>query len=386
MGMRDKYRKPTTFRCNAGSRCSMSAVVWSLVGFLLFLHLYSLFSHNGGKDGEIQFHSSHHPLIRELEQVEEDNIQIPPPRGKRSPRAAKRRPKRTTTLIDEFLDENSQLRHVFFPGMKSAIDPMNDAGNNSFYYYPGRIWLDTEGNPIQAHGGGILYDEMSKTYYWYGEYKDGPTYHAHKKGAARPFKYGSAHLVGFFNHVTGAGGSNVNPLLSILIPKLALLMITLGDQGPSGGFSNPVPVVGQGKVYIDEKGSLSAEETNETHALHKSNVLERPKVIYNDRTGKYVMWMHIDDANYTKAAVEDYLDVHNVVRRILVGQHREAPALFKHQGTYYMITSGCTGWAPNEALAHAAESVMGPWELWEIHALEATRCFGLQHFLRKAHL
>lgn len=185
MTMRNKYRKPTTFHCNAGSRCSPSVVVWSLVGFLLSLHLYSLVSHNGGKVGDVQFHTSHHTLFRELEEVEEENIQIPPPKGKRSPRAAKRRPKRPTTLIDEFLDENSQLRHVFFPDMKTAIDPMNDSGNDSFNYYPGRIWLDTEGNPIQAHGGGILYDESSRTYYWYGEYKDGPTYHAHKKGAAR---------------------------------------------------------------------------------------------------------------------------------------------------------------------------------------------------------
>ena len=141
-------------------------------------------------------------------------------------------------------------------------------------------------------------------------------------------------------------------------------------------------------------------------------------MIYNDRTGKYVMWMHIDDANYTKASVgvavsdsptgpftylyskrphdcesrdmtifkdddgkayliyssednselhigpltDDYLDVTDVMRRLLIAQHREAPALFKHEGTYYMVTSGCTSWAPNTALAHAATSVMGPWE------------------------
>uniref|UniRef100_M1BXH8 Beta-glucanase n=1 Tax=Solanum tuberosum TaxID=4113 RepID=M1BXH8_SOLTU len=163
---------------------------------------------------------------------------------------------------------------------------------------------------------------------------------------------------------------------------------------------------------------LAAEERNETHDLYKLNVLERPKVIYNEKTGKYVMWMHIDDTNYTKASTgvaisdlptgpfnylyskrphgyesrdmtlfkdddgvaylvyssednselhigplnEEYMDVTQSMRRILVGQHREAPALFKHEGTYYMITSGCTGWAPNEALAHAAESIMGPWE------------------------
>ncbi|TXG74092.1 hypothetical protein EZV62_002671 [Acer yangbiense] len=48
---------------------------------------------------------------------------------------------------------------------------------------------------------------------------------------------------------------------------------------------------------------LAAEETNETHDLYKLNVLERPKVVYNEKTGKYVMWMHIDDCNYTKASV-----------------------------------------------------------------------------------
>ena len=185
MRMRNKYRKPTTLPCNAGSRCSTSAVVWSLVGCLLMLHFYSLVRQKDGTSGDIQFRTIQDPQLRELQKVDEENIQIPPPRGKRSPRAAKRRPKRQTTVVDEFLDENSQLRGTFFPDQKTAIDPMKDSGNDSFYYSPGRIWLDTDGNPIQAHGGGIVYDVKSRTYYWYGEYKDGPTYHAHKKAAAR---------------------------------------------------------------------------------------------------------------------------------------------------------------------------------------------------------
>lgn len=185
MRMRNKYRKPTTLRCNAGSRCTLSVVVWSLVGCLIMLHLYSIVYHKAVVSSEIEMRAIHHPLLRELEEVEEEeNIRIPPPR-KRSPRAEKRKPRRPTTIIDEFLDESSQLRRVFFPNEKTAMNPMKGDGNMSFYYYPGRIWLDTEGNPIQAHGGGILYDESSGTYYWYGEYKDGPTYHAHKKAAAR---------------------------------------------------------------------------------------------------------------------------------------------------------------------------------------------------------
>ena len=40
-------------------------------------------------------------------------------------------------------------------------------------FRPKEIWNDTDGNPVNAHGGGILYHKG--TYYWYGEYKVGKT-------------------------------------------------------------------------------------------------------------------------------------------------------------------------------------------------------------------
>lgn len=183
MRMKNKYKKPTTFNCYAGSRYRLFLVVCCFVGCLVMFHFLFLNQSRQGQHGVMQIHSEH-PYYRELVEVEDDNIKIPPPR-KRSPRAMKRKPKRPTTLIEEFLDESSQLRYIFFPGQRTVIDPIKDTDNESLYYHPGRIWLDTEGNPIQAHGGGILYDDRSRTYYWYGEYKDGPTYHAHKKAAAR---------------------------------------------------------------------------------------------------------------------------------------------------------------------------------------------------------
>ena len=32
---------------------------------------------------------------------------------------------------------------------------------------PGEIWPDSDGNHIQAHGGGII--KIKKSYFWYGE-------------------------------------------------------------------------------------------------------------------------------------------------------------------------------------------------------------------------
>ena len=35
------------------------------------------------------------------------------------------------------------------------------------WFEPGKDWLDSEGNLIEAHGEGIL--KVGQTYYWYGE-------------------------------------------------------------------------------------------------------------------------------------------------------------------------------------------------------------------------
>lgn len=37
--------------------------------------------------------------------------------------------------------------------------------------------------------------------------------------------------------------------------------------------------------------------------LGPNRVVERPKVIYNSSTGKYVLWMHIDSSSYGEAKV-----------------------------------------------------------------------------------
>lgn len=391
MRMKNLYKKPiTNLRCSSWSRyCSISLVIlWTLLilGWILLLHLYS--------NNNTSLNIIHPPPLpshfHQLQQVEKENFQIPPPNKKRSPQS-----KSITPLVDEFLDQDSSLRHVFFP--HKTIDPMKTIGkgkNDSYNcYYPGKIWLDTDGNPIQAHGGCILYDENSSTYYWYGEYKDGPTYLHNNKGPARV-------------DIIGVGCYSSKDLWT----------------------------------WKKEGIALAAEKTDKTHDLHKSNVLERPKVIYNEKTRKYVMWMHIDNANYAKASVgiafsdtptgpfkylgsqrphgyqsrdmtlfkdednvayliysseennvmhigpltEDYLNVTSVMKRIFVGQRREAPAMFKHKGTYYMVTSGCTGWAPNEALVHSAETILGTWETIGNPCVAGNKMFRVSTFLAQS--
>lgn len=57
----------------------------------------------------------------------------------------------------------------------------------------------------------------------------------------------------------------------------------------------------------------------------------------------------------------DYTNVAALVADPWHGGHREAPALFKRNGVYFMLTSGATGWNPNQQQYATATSLAGPW-------------------------
>jgi len=46
---------------------------------------------------------------------------------------------------------------------------------------------------------------------------------------------------------------------------------------------------------------------------------------------------------------DDYLSIDEHVKTLWPGQYREAPAMIKREGIYFLVTSGCTGWTPNQA-------------------------------------
>lgn len=224
-------------------------------------------------------------------------------------------------------------------------------------FNPGALWYDEKGEVINAHGGGIIYDKG--TYYWFGEIR--------------------------------------------------------GRRGTQG-----VNLYSSKDLYNWKFEALAlAPESDTTSDITMGYVMERPKVIYNAKTKKYVMWFHLElkGKGYSAAragvAVSDkitgpfkfvnsfrpngnmsrdmalfvdedgsayhiYSSRENYDLRIsklqddylspttkdsmLFSDHREAPALFKYKNKYFLITSGCTGWAPNAATLHVSNSLFGPWE------------------------
>jgi beta-xylosidase len=235
----------------------------------------------------------------------------------------------------------------------------------------GEKWKDTDGNFINAHGAGILY--YNDTYYLFGEIKKGKTW---------------------------------------LVPNQPWEDYRVPAGGVSCYSSKDL------RHWKYEGIALSSVKGEPSNELDTSKVIERPKVIYNSSTKKFVMWMHIDanDYSYSQAGVatsdypagpykyvgsvkpnghmsrdmtlfkdddgkaylihsseqnktmhvcllsDDYLSPTKTDSRILVDRTREAPAMFKNQGKYYLITSDCTGWSPNPATYAVADNPLGPWK------------------------
>jgi hypothetical protein len=110
--------------------------------------------------------------------------------------------------------------------------------DESGIFKPGEIWKDNNGVPINSHGGGILYH--NKTYFWYGQ-----------------------HMI----------------------------------EGESGNAAQVGVHVYSSKNLYDWKDigiALKVSEDNENPDIAKGCILERPKVIFNKKNGKFVMWFHLE--------------------------------------------------------------------------------------------
>ena len=214
---------------------------------------------------------------------------------------------------------------------------------------PGKVWLDTEGKPIQAHGFQIC--EIEGVYYWYGENKADALLGTNRMfGGIRCY---SSH--DFYN-------------------------------------------------WKDEGLLLAPDTLNPLSPIHYSQKLERPHIIRHPRTGKYVLWaksqaedgyfaifeadrfmgpyrfvrnlqpegygvgdfdMYVDEETgkgyvwferphwelICAELTDDFLDVTEIFSEHFVGQKppftREAPAHCYVGGKHYLYTSGTTGYTSN---------------------------------------
>ncbi|MBM7818733.1 O-glycosyl hydrolase [Cellulosimicrobium cellulans] len=164
-----------------------------------------------------------------------------------------------------------------------TLDEPRDAVTDYTSFRPGQEWLDDNGQVIQAHGGQVVpsKDDDGRTiYYLYGEdrtngYHSAPGVHV----------YSSYDLYNWKDQ------------------GVALRAMTSTDQFESDPYFRSLygnyTQAQRDAVYRD-LGTVPVDGVTPP-------IIERPKVIYNESTGKWVMWAHMDGpwgdwtAQYAKA-------------------------------------------------------------------------------------
>jgi hypothetical protein len=226
-------------------------------------------------------------------------------------------------------------------------------------------WADTAGNPIQAHGGGVLL--VDGYYYWFGENRNSDgTFYAVSA-------YRSQDLVRweFVNHVlreTSAAG--LDPA-NVERPKVVFNAAT-GKYVMWMHWEN-------GKDYGDARAAVASSSSvagNYTYhgsarPLVDSGVTDHDKPGYMSRDCNLFVdddgkgyFISASNENYDLNLYQrtaDYLAVERLVAVLFKGGHREAPALFKRNGVYFLLTSGATGWSPNQAQYATSKSLGSGW-------------------------
>ena len=126
------------------------------------------------------------------------------------------------------------INKVLLPVLVPILLSISVNSQQQHSFHPGKVWPDNNGVHINAHGGGILFH--NNTYCWYGEHK-----------------------------VEGKKGNRAQVGVHVY---------------SSADLYN----------WKDEGIALSVDEKDKTSDITKGCILERPKVIYNKKTKKFVMW------------------------------------------------------------------------------------------------
>ena len=274
---------------------------------------------------------------------------------------------------------------------------------------PGQEWPDRKGEHINAHGGGLLFHEGK--YYWYGENRP-----------ARGFTtevgvevYSSSDLMNWEDEgvalaVSEEAGHDIERGCIMERPKVVrnpktgkfvmLFHLELKGKGYAAarvGFAESDSPVGPFRFIRSLRPNASKWPTDFSRRdIRKAKKLKeadykewwtpewreaireglllardvpggqmsRDMTVYVDDDGKaYHIYSAEENLTLNLAELtDDYLDYTGRYVRIAPGGQNEAPTIFKRDGVYWMITSGCTGWAPNEARMFKAASLWGPWE------------------------
>ncbi|MCI2050943.1 MAG: family 43 glycosylhydrolase [Atopobiaceae bacterium] len=230
---------------------------------------------------------------------------------------------------------------------------------------PGKVWLDTSGAPIQAHGAGMYRD--GELWYWYGENKERTT------GRNRIWTWGircysSKDLCNWEDKglIIPPGlndkESSLNPAMPVDRPHII-------RNSRTGRYVCWLKLSGkQGYFVVLESERLCGPYRIVRDHMKPYGCDAGDFDIWQDAAGNgFIMFEH-DHAGVIAAELSaDFLSVKASHREMFAGLKppltREGITHFMHDGKHYLLTSGMTGYIPNPSEAAVADDPLGPYEV-----------------------
>lgn len=234
-------------------------------------------------------------------------------------------------------------------------------------FTPGTLWRDTNGVPINAHGGGVLFHEGR--YYWYGEHKL-PGRSEQQGAGGGVHCYSSANLSQWRDEGIVLATDPENPASDIALgcilerPKVRFNAKTrqfvmffklypLGTGYDTGYVGVATADMPNGPFTYRHKflgGSVAKGTGDFVMVEDAQGVLYHLAVRKPDKV--FVAGPLRDDYLFPAG---DYVPVAGIE------SHTEAPAVMRVGGVFYLLGSGSSGWKPNAARAFVASAITGPY-------------------------
>ncbi|MBD8467453.1 family 43 glycosylhydrolase [Plantibacter sp. CFBP 8798] len=289
-------------------------------------------------------------------------------------------------------------------------------------FRPGQAWVDDQGNPIQAHGGQVVPStdaDGQPIYYWYGEdrwngyassrgvhvYSSRDLYNWTDEGLALQAlstvdqlttdpaaaelyaDYTARQRAAVVRDLLTVPSDPVVPAAILERPKVMYNAATeqwvmwIHTDGPSATSDAQYAKATAGVAVSDsptgpfryvDSYRLNVAPEGEPNYQPDSPGMARDMNLFTDVDGTgYIIYASEENLTlfisklssnfmFLSAPVDRAVKGEDFTRTYIGGQ-REAPAVFVYDGTYYLITSGATGWNPNPAKYATADSMLGEW-------------------------
>ncbi len=286
------------------------------------------------------------------------------------------------------------------------------SGEPTATFRPGEVWRDTHGSVINAHGGGILLFEGR--YYWFGEHKiegeagnwaqvgvhcysSDDLYRWKDEGIALPvsknpksdiakgcilerpkviYNAKTKKFVMWFHLEIGQNYASARTGTAIADCVTGPYRFVESKRIDAGFW--PINIPGQFRETLHSEEVEYLKSLNFTGGeidgypkdlIYRRDFFDgqmaRDMTLFVDDDGRaYHIYSSEENGTLHIALLSDDYQRHSGTWvRVFPGSFNEAPAVFKKDGKYYMITSGCTGWTPNPARLMTADSMLGEWTM-----------------------